>query len=200
MQAQATPAAEAPAAAPLRPTGALARQVAEACGVNAGACYGCQKCSNGCPLAFAMDLRPYQVVRYVQMGQAQRLLDCDTIWLCASCHTCVTRCPNGVDLPRLMDHLKQTVVSQGRAVGQGRALAFHRAFLAEIMQRGRVFEGGLMMRYFLATGGLTGPEARRNARLGWAMFRRGRLKLLPARVRRRAWLKALRRGRKERAS
>jgi heterodisulfide reductase subunit C len=182
---------------PLRPDYALAARVERETGVAVGACYGCRKCANGCPLTFAMDLTPYQVVRCLQLGQDERLEGCRTIWVCASCHTCVTRCPNQVDLPRLMDHLKQTVAGRGRPPAEERTALFHRLFLDEVLARGRVFEGGLMGRYLLKTGGAFGTEARANARLAWAMLRRGRLKLLPSRVRRRGWLKALRAAGKE---
>jgi heterodisulfide reductase subunit C len=76
-------------------------------------------------------------------------------------------------------------------VPEPRTLIFHRLFLSEVARRGRVFEGSLMGRYLLATGGLFGPEARRNALLGLAMFKRGRLKLRPAGIKHRRWLKEL---------
>jgi heterodisulfide reductase subunit C len=195
-----SPDAQAPApeaAEPIRPSSGLARRVERETGVAVGACYGCRKCANGCPLAFAMDLTPYQVVRYLQLGLAERLEASATIWVCASCHTCVTRCPNDVDLPRLMDHLKQTVARRGAPPAEERTLLFHRIFLDEVLKRGRVFEGGLMGRYLLRTGGAWGPQAVANARLGWALFRRGRLKLVPSRIKDRGWLGALRRGKEE---
>ncbi len=187
---------EAPPAEAIRPTSELLRRVEAESGVEVGACYGCKKCSNGCPLTFAMDLHPYQVVRYVQLGLLDRLQGCRTIWLCASCHTCVTRCPNQVDLPRLMDYLKQVVIQEGTPVEEKRTLLFHRLFLDEVLKRGRVFEGGLMTRYLLKTGGAFGPEAKQNASLGWAMLKRGRMKLLPKGTRDRRWLKALRQAKK----
>ena len=30
----------------------------------AGACFQCRKCTNGCPVAFAMDLFPDEVIRW----------------------------------------------------------------------------------------------------------------------------------------
>ncbi|MBC7224887.1 MAG: disulfide reductase, partial [Anaerolineae bacterium] len=30
-----------------------------------------------------------------------------TIWLCAACQTCYTRCPKGVDLSRIMEALRE---------------------------------------------------------------------------------------------
>lgn len=187
------PAAEPAEAEPeaLKPDSRFMRQVEAATGISLGACYGCKKCSNGCPLTFAMDLHPYQVVRLAQLGQVEALRDCRTIWICASCHTCLTRCPNQVDLPRLMDYLKEEVTHQGRKVDQQRTRLFHQCFLKEVASRGRVFEGGMMTRYLLKSGAAFGPEAMANAKLGLAMFKRGRLKLLPSGTRERAWLKAL---------
>ena len=164
------------------------RQILAETGQNIGGCFGCKKCSNGCPLAFAMDSHPYQVVRLAQLGQTEALESCRTIWVCSSCQTCLTRCPNEIDLPRLMDYLKQWVIKNSRPVQESKTLIFHQAFLRQVAKRGRVFEAGMMMRYLLRTGGAFGPEAMANARLGLAMLKRGRLKLLPRGTRDRRWL------------
>lgn len=175
----------------IRPSSDFMVSVERATGVRVSACYGCKKCSNGCPVTFAMDLHPYQVVRYVQLGQPERLKGSRTIWVCAACQTCVTRCPNDVDIPRLMDYLKETVVRENRPVEEQRTRLFHQLFLREIKARGRVFEGSLMTRYLIKTGGAFGPEALKNARLGLAMLKRGRLKLFPAGTKDRSWIKGL---------
>jgi heterodisulfide reductase subunit C len=180
----------------LRPDGRFMAEADPAGGVGLAACYGCKKCSNGCPLTFAMDLHPYQVVRLAQLGQVERLKDCRTIWVCSACQTCFTRCPNEVDLPRFMDWLKEKVAKEGRTVEQKRTLLFHRQFLKEIARNGRVFEGSLMAGYMIKSGGAFGPEAMKNARLGLAMLIRGRLKLTPSIIKDRRWLKALFKGRK----
>jgi heterodisulfide reductase subunit C len=161
-------------------------------GVNISACFGCQKCSNGCPVQFAMDLHPYQVVRYAQLGQADRLKDCETIWVCSSCQTCVTRCPNDVDIPRFMDYLKETVAGERPPALQKRILQFHRTFLSEIKTRGRVFEASLMTRQMILSGDFVNPgKVIKTVRLGVAMLRRGRLRIMPDRVKDRKWIKAL---------
>ena len=181
----------------IRPSGRWLAQVEAASGVKASACFGCKKCSNGCPLTFAMDLHPYQVVRYLQLGRIAELEKSRTIWLCASCQTCLTRCPNEVDLPRLMDWLKETVAKRGDQVEEERVLLFHQLFLGGVAKRGRIFEGSLMAGYLLKTGGALGPEALANAKLGLTMLKKGRMKLLPAGTKDRAWLKALFKAPKE---
>jgi heterodisulfide reductase subunit C2 len=75
-------------------------------------CNQCGKCSAGCPVASAMDMLPSQVIRLVQLGLSEAL-EAQAIWMCASCLTCVTRCPKGVDLPRIMEALRQIHLRRG---------------------------------------------------------------------------------------
>ncbi len=98
-------------------------------GQDVRACYQCGKCAAGCPLAPAMDLPPQQVIRALQLGQPDLALDSDTLWLCVSCQTCVTRCPCEVDLPRLMDALRVWAIARGRLPAQREIAQFHRVFL-----------------------------------------------------------------------
>jgi len=85
----------------------LVRQVEEISGQDLLACYQCGKCAAGCPVAFAMDILPSQVIRLAQLGLVEELLETETIWLCAACQTCYTRCPKGVDLSRIMEALRE---------------------------------------------------------------------------------------------
>ncbi|MCL1828308.1 MAG: 4Fe-4S dicluster domain-containing protein [Oscillospiraceae bacterium] len=84
----------------------LAEKIAKDAGVVPSECYQCGKCSAGCPMAHAMDLQPREVVRCLQLGDADKLLNSKTIWLCAACHVCVDRCPNTIDIPSLNEHAR----------------------------------------------------------------------------------------------
>ncbi len=75
-------------------------------------CNQCGKCSAGCPVASSMDMLPSQVIRLVQLG-LDEALDAQAIWVCASCFTCATRCPKGVDLARVMEALRQIHLRRG---------------------------------------------------------------------------------------
>ena len=94
--------------------GPFVRQIEEVSGQDLLACNQCGKCSAGCPIVAAMDLLPSQVIRMAQLGM-EEVLESNTIWICASCLTCVTRCPKAVDLPRLMEALRQIALRQGVA-------------------------------------------------------------------------------------
>jgi heterodisulfide reductase subunit C len=85
-------------------------KVEELSGQTISACYQCGRCSGGCPSASFMDLLPNQIMRLTQLGRTGDVLNCRTIWLCASCFTCVIRCPKGVDLARVMEAFRQILL------------------------------------------------------------------------------------------
>ena len=53
--------------APLEPSSSLAERLAGLTSVTA--CYQCKKCSAGCPLTFAMDFYPDQVIRLARVPE-----------------------------------------------------------------------------------------------------------------------------------
>jgi len=85
--------------------GEFVRDIETISGESLLACNQCGKCSAGCPVAFSMDLLPNQVIRLAQLG-IEDVLTSQTIWTCASCLTCVSRCPKGIDLPRVMEAMR----------------------------------------------------------------------------------------------
>lgn len=149
----------------------------------AGTCFQCRKCTNGCPVTFAMDLYPDEVIRLVLLGQREKILNCNTIWVCAACETCTTRCPNEVKIAELMDCLKEMAIAEGVPSPQPQIRVLHETFLNNVKKRGRVFEGTLIAVYLLRSGELL-RKLREGTwldeiKLGWQMFFRGRLPLLP---------------------
>ncbi|MFC2154270.1 4Fe-4S dicluster domain-containing protein [Candidatus Altiarchaeota archaeon] len=86
-------------------TSRFVQKIQDISGENVLACYQCGKCSAGCPLIEDMDILPSQVIRLVQLGD-RSVLECKTIWLCASCLTCAVRCPKGVDLAKIMEAVR----------------------------------------------------------------------------------------------
>lgn len=92
--------------------GMLVRRVTAISGQAVLECNQCGKCAAGCPAAPAMDMLPSQVIRLVQLG-LDDALDAEAIWVCASCQTCLSRCPKGVDLPRVMEALRQIHLRRG---------------------------------------------------------------------------------------
>jgi len=120
-----------------------------------------------------MDLMPNQIMRAIQLGLEKEVLESATIWICASCQTCTTRCPNDIDIAHLMDSLRQLSREAG-TVAEPKVVKFHDAFLDSLRRHGRIFELGMTGRYMMAT-----FEPFANARIGWEMLKRGKLKFLP---------------------
>jgi heterodisulfide reductase subunit C len=149
----------------------------------AGACFQCRKCTNGCPVTFAMDIYPDEVIRLVILGQRETVLACQTIWVCAACETCTTRCPNNVKIAELMDRLKQMAVQEGVPSPQPRISALHETFLNNIQKRGRLYETTLLPVYLLKSGVLRNKLSsgawRYDIKLGRRMLSKGRVPLKP---------------------
>ena len=82
------------------------KKVEEISGQSLLACNQCGKCSAGCPMSFAMDSLPNQIIRLAQLGLEEDIASSNTVWICASCLTCSVRCPQGVDLGRVMEALR----------------------------------------------------------------------------------------------
>jgi heterodisulfide reductase subunit C len=153
-------------------------EVVQASGEKIQACYQCQKCSAGCPVAYAMDLLPNQVLRHIQYGHREKVLSSQTIWLCASCYTCGTRCPNGIDIAKIMDALRQAAIHSGSPLGEKEIPLFHSIFLNAVKSKGRIHELSLLLALKSKT-----KSFFRDAGLGWKMFRRGKINLLPSSLR-----------------
>jgi len=150
---------------------------------HAGACFQCRKCTSGCPVTFAMDLYPDEVIRMVILGQREMVLACQTIWVCAACETCTARCPNDIKIAEMMDCLKEMAIQAGVPAAQPRIAALHETFLNNIKKRGRLYETTLVPAYLLKSGGLldkwNSGVWRYDLKLGRQMLSKGRLPLKP---------------------
>ena len=85
-------------------------KVSELSGQNLLACYQCGKCSAGCPAVSEMDILPNQIIRYAQLGLRDELLESKAIWVCASCFTCNSRCPKGINIAEVIEALRQILL------------------------------------------------------------------------------------------
>ncbi len=116
-------------------------QVARASGQNIEACYQCGKCTAGCPMAQAMDMTPNQVIRAVQLGLKDMVLEAKAPWYCAACETCASRCPRDIDMARVNKALARIALREGRKPGDAGVAAFHQAFIESMSRWGRAGTG-----------------------------------------------------------
>lgn len=142
--------------------------------VNVNICYQCLKCSAGCPMSYAMDYTPAQLIHAIRLGLKDLVLNSKTMWMCSSCQTCTTRCPQEVDIARVMDVVKIIAVSEGIKPQVSRVNAFNKASLRNIKWFGRMYELGLIGDLKLRT-----FEFFKDMGLGIRMFFKGKLKIIP---------------------
>jgi heterodisulfide reductase subunit C len=144
-------------------------------GQNVNLCFQCSKCAAGCPVSYAMDYTPVQIIHAIRLGLDDLVLKCKTVWLCASCETCTARCPQDVDIAKVMDAVKIIALRRGTRPAVPRVASFYKAALGNIRNWGRMFELGMTVNLKLRT-----LEFLKDAGLGITMLRKGKLKLLPS--------------------
>jgi heterodisulfide reductase subunit C2 len=105
-------------------------------------------------MASEMDLKTHGIIRLLQLDRDERLLSSEAIWMCLTCETCTTRCPNQFDPAAVIDALREIVLKKIPDKVPKRISAFHSAFLDQIRAHGRVFEFGLVASYKLRSGAL----------------------------------------------
>jgi heterodisulfide reductase subunit C len=157
---------------------AFLHEVEEHGAPNVGDCYQCGKCTAGCPVAFEMDYPPNQVIRAIGLGMRDAVLSSRSIWLCAACETCSTRCPQEADPAAVMDALRRIAYAEGIRSPEQDVPLFHRIFLGSVKQFGRVFEAGMIGFYNIFSGHYT-----KDLLMAPKMVLKGKIGLLPERNR-----------------
>jgi len=140
-------------------------------------CYHCHKCTAGCPVMVEMEYGPDRLLRMVQLGEKERVLTSGDIWICASCETCGTRCPNEISITEVMDALRAISLAEGYPTAEPNSPKFHKLFLGLVGQFGRMHEASLMALYKVITMNLLADMDS-----GIPMFLKGKIPILPHRV------------------
>jgi heterodisulfide reductase subunit C2 len=156
----------------------FAQTVMTASGAKPLSCLQCGKCSSGCPVSALVDIRPHELVRLVQLGASDEVLTSCMLWECTSCETCVTRCPQAVDIPAVIDALRRMSRATAKVTKGSTVPVFNDIFLRTVRRYGRMHEMSLMASYKLRTGDLFTDAGKLPM-----MLRKGKLPLLPKLVR-----------------
>lgn len=155
----------------------LAEIIRERTGENVYSCYQCTRCSSGCPLSEHFDFTPSELMRHLQLKRDDPVLRSKTIWLCSSCQACSTRCPQGLDVVRIMDELKAISRERGVTPGVSSIPTMYDVFLRDVRLLGRTYELGLA-----AELGLRSGDPFKELPMGMEMLRKGKFSLLPRRT------------------
>lgn len=152
----------------------LSDAVKAAGGIDVSWCYQCGKCASSCPVAYEMDLTPTQLIHAVQLGLKALVFSSQTMWLCSSCQTCTTRCPQNVDVAEVLAAVKIVMQREKKKAKVPEILKFNKRFLGNIKWFGRTYELGMIALLKLTTWNLTQDLA-----MGFKMLKRGKFNLFP---------------------
>ncbi len=141
------------------------------------ACIQCGTCSGSCAFSYKMQQTPRKLMAMIRAGMRDDVLASDTFWYCTSCYYCSARCPRGINLTEVMYALRHLAAGRRKNT---EAAAYYDCFNSVLRSYGRLYESGLLVRLAMKTDPMSlvayGP-------LGVKMFLKGKLNLLPERVR-----------------
>lgn len=84
----------------------FADKIREISGEDIGICMQCGTCGGVCPVFEEAGCAPRTMVMLAQLGLEEQLQATPTYEYCAACHSCLVRCPRGLDLPKVMEALR----------------------------------------------------------------------------------------------
>jgi len=134
-------------------------------------CFQCGVCSGSCPVIFAMDYTPRQLMELIKLGVKDEVLNSSTIWMCAACYSCAVRCPQGVDVKQIMETLKEMAMGDPKYAKAEKN--FYETFINVVRKNGRMNEIGLYVKLM--------PKSAvvRNLGFGLRLLGKGKIKMKP---------------------
>jgi len=120
---------------------------------------------------------PNQILELIRTNQEESVLRCNTFWFCVSCQTCTARCPENIDIAKIMNTLRKIHLERKMAPSPSEVVVFNQVFLDSIRGYGRVYELGMVMKYNLMSG-----NPLKDVRFAPDMFLKGKIALLPHRL------------------
>jgi len=142
-------------------------------------CLQCGSCGGSCPSGADMQYTPRTLFALINADKRKEVLSANTMWLCVSCYLCTTRCPQNIPITDLMYSLKRMAIRDGVAK-ETAAPALAKTFTDLVERYGRSYEFGIATLYLAVNKPLS---ALKMGPMGFAMFTKGRLNILPTRIR-----------------
>jgi len=89
------------------------KKIAELSGQNVYRCMQCGTCSAVCPMVESMGFTTRQGIHLLQFGRTEEGIQAKIGEFCASCHTCMVRCPRDIDVTRVFEAVRLLALRQG---------------------------------------------------------------------------------------
>ena len=142
-------------------------------------CLQCGSCGGSCPNGADMQHTPRTLFAMINADRKDEVLAANTMWCCVSCYLCTVRCPQNVPITEVMYCLKRMSIAAGKAK-ESDAPALAKTFTDLVEKYGRAYEVGIALFYL----GMNKPfSALKAGPMGISMFLKGRMGLLPQKIR-----------------
>jgi len=110
---------------------ALAQELAHFGGDTLTKCFNCGNCTAVCGLSKDQTVFPRKIIRYLQLGLEDKLLESPEPWLCYYCGTCSDTCPREAQPGELMMATRRWLTSRYDLTGLSKRL-----YLSEVWEVG----------------------------------------------------------------
>jgi len=114
-------------------------------------CIQCGTCTGSCPVSYAMDISPREVIALFRAGDLETLLHSKSIWTCASCYACQTRCPSLIKVTDIIYALKRLAIEKKIYPSKFPVHTLSQTFVNVMNRYGRLNEPIFLVSYLLKT-------------------------------------------------
>jgi heterodisulfide reductase subunit C len=114
-------------------------------------CIQCGTCTGSCPVSYAMDISPREVIALFRAGDIDALLNSKAIWVCASCYACQTRCPALIKVTDIIYALKRLAIEKEIYPPKFPVHTLSETFVGVMNRYGRLHEPIFMVSYLMRT-------------------------------------------------
>lgn len=76
-------------------------------------CLQCGKCTAQCPAAKLSSYNPREIIRDLRMGNVEKVISSEELWLCFFCSGCYAVCPRDINFPFAVAMLRYAALGKG---------------------------------------------------------------------------------------
>ena len=76
-------------------------------------CLQCGKCTAQCPAAKLSAYNPRRIIRDIRMGNVEKVISSQELWLCFFCSGCYAVCPQDINFPFAISMLRYAALAKG---------------------------------------------------------------------------------------
>jgi heterodisulfide reductase subunit C len=142
-------------------------------------CIQCGTCTGSCPVSYAMDIPPRELIALFRAGDLETLLNSKSIWVCSSCYSCQTRCPSLIKVTEIIYALKRLAMEKRIYPPHFPVHSLSESFVKVMNNYGRLHEPKLLTYYFLKTDPM---KLFSFMPLGFRMAKKRRIAYTPSRI------------------